>query len=156
MDLYDTKSRAAEAFVESIFRRAQFGVQPFRDPQSALRFGREDFSPSFSIVGRDGEPEPKLIVVKYRPAVEQFLALENKRRESSIFVLVRRFWPQLHFVIVTDHPEPGRSCFQAVASDSAPFVTADLADIAELKIFPHNVHDHEQLLLRLFGLLARG
>ena len=156
MDLYSTKSRIAEAFVESIFRRAQFDVRPY-SPASPFRIGHEDFSPNFG-VARNGTGEPVLVEVKYRPYVEQFLALENQRRESSIFVLARKHWPELYFVLVTDHPGPGRSCFQgiALAGAHAPFATVDLGALTELRIFPQNVGDHERLLLRLFGLLTQG
>lgn len=153
MDLYDTKSRIAEAFVESIFRRARFRVRPFA-AQPPLRIGHEDFSPSFS-VSRNGEDGELLVEVKYRPSVEQFIALENQRRDSSIFVLARRQWPKLYFVLVTDHPQPDRSCFQgiALAGAQAPYATVDLVGLSELHIFPHNIDDHERLLLRLLGLL---
>jgi hypothetical protein len=157
MDLYDTKSRISEAFVESIFRRARYRVTPIRGAQ-ALRIGREDFSPTFGISAQDESAEPDFLVgVKYRPSVDQFIALENQRRESSIYTLTRRQWPNLVFILVTDHPVPSRSCFQAVAfgnGSGRPQTTLDLVDLAELRIFPHNVADHERLLLRLFGLLS--
>jgi hypothetical protein len=156
MDLYDTKSRIAEAFVESIFRRARYRVIPVRSAQ-ALRMGREDFSPNFGIATDDSSEPEFLVEVKYRPSVDQFIALENQRRESSIYTLARRQWPNLVFVLVTDHPAPDRSCFQVVAfgnGSGRPQTTLDLVDLTELKIFPHNVEDHERLLLRLFGLLS--
>lgn len=157
MDLYDTKSRVAEAFVESVFRRARFHVRPHRGARPLLRIGHEDFSPNFA-VSRNGDDE-LLVEVKYRASIEQFLALETQRRDASIFVLARRYWPRLYFVLVTDHPRPGRSCFQAIAFAGAaapPFTTLDLVAIPELRIFPHNVDDHERLLLRLLGLLTRS
>lgn len=158
MDLYDTKSRAAEALVESIFRRAQYHVLPVRGAQG-LRIGHEDFSPTFGIA-RVRVTDPEFVVeVKYRPSVEQFIALENQRRDSSIYTLARRQWPNLVFVLVTDHPSPGRSCFQACAAGNGsgrPQTTVDLGSIDELRIFARNVEDHERLLLRLFGLLSRA
>lgn len=158
MDLYDTKSRAAEALVEAIFRRARYQVRPIRGAQG-LRIGHEDFSPTFGIARGEGT-EPEFVVeVKYRPSVEQFTALENQRRDSSIYTLARRQWPNLVFVLVTDHPEPGRSCFQACAHGNGsgkPQTTLDLVDLTDLRIFPQNVEDHERLLLRLFGLLSRS
>ncbi len=60
------------------------------------------------------------------------------------------------FVLVTDHPALNRSCFQAVAfgnGSGRAQTTLDLVQLGELGIFPHNVEDHERLLLRLFGLL---
>ena len=115
MDPYDTKSRIAEAFVESIFRRARYQVRPFQPTEFGLRFGREQFSPNFAASAAPN-PEPEILIeVKYRPSIDQFIALENQRRAASIFVLARRTWPTVHFLLVTDHPEPGRSCFQAIA-----------------------------------------
>src|SRR5437870_6411928 len=158
MDLYDTKSGIGEAFVEAIFRRARYQVRPFRGAEFALRFGREQFSPNFSASVPE-PPEPEFLVeVKYRPSVEQFLALENQRGQSSIFVLARRSWPTLYFVLVTDRPEPGRSCFQAIefTGSAMPFRTVDLVELHELKIYQQNVEEHEQLLLRVFGLLTKN
>ena len=155
MDLYDTKSRIAEAFVESIFRRARYRVTPVRGAQS-LRIGHEDFSPMFSVIPTGGG-EPHLVEAKYRPSVEQFNALENQRRDSSIYTLARRQWPNLVFILVTDHPADVRSCFQVAACGNGsgkPQTTLDLCQLAELRIFPHNVADHERLLLRCYGLLG--
>jgi hypothetical protein len=154
MDPYETKSRIAEAFVESIFRRARYRISPLKGA-AALRVGHEDFSPTFGIGPETGDSQ-YLVEAKYHPSVDQFTALENQRRDSSIYALARRQWPNLVFVLVTDHPSEGRSCFQAVTSGNGsgrPQATVDLAEVAELRIFPHNVADHERLLLRLFGLL---
>jgi hypothetical protein len=87
MDLLEAKSRIAGALVESIFRRARYRVTPIRGTQ-ALRIGHEDFSPSFGIATDDGEPK-YLVEVKYHPSVEQFTALENQRRDSSIYTIAR-------------------------------------------------------------------
>ena len=156
MDLYDTKSRIAEAFAESIFRRARYRVAPVRGIQP-LRIGHEDFTPTFTITPA-GASEPQYVVeAKYRPSVEQFTALENQRRDSSIYTVARRQWPNLVFILVTDHPADGRSCFQVVACGNGsgkPQTTLDLSELGELRIFPQNVADHERLLLRCFGLLG--
>jgi hypothetical protein len=156
VDLYDSKSRIAEAFVESIFRRARYQVMPIRGAQ-ALRIGHEDFSPTFGISSNGAAGPQFLVEAKYRPSVEQFTALENQRRDSSIYTLARKQWPNIVFVLVTDHPADGRSCFQ-VATDGngsgRPQTTLDLCQLTDLRIFPHNVADHERLLLRCFGLLG--
>jgi len=59
---------------------------------------------------------------------------------------------------VTDRPEPGRSCFQAIPlaawHPGEPFRTVDLVELKELRIFQHNVEDHEELIRRIFGLLS--
>lgn len=158
MDLLEAKSRIAEALAESIFRRAKYQVQPFRAGQIPLRFGREDFSPSFrACLDEDGGRE-LLIEVKYRPSIEQFISVENQRGERSICLMARRQWPSLYFVLVSDRPEPGRSCFQALSfgqlTPGAPFRTVDLDQLKELRIFRNNVEDHEELVRRIFGLLS--
>ena len=159
MDLLEAKSRIAEALVESIFRRARYEVTPFRANASPLRFGREDFSPDFRVsqASPDGDRD-FLVEVKYRPSVEQFISVENQRGERSIFLLARRQWPALYFILVTERPEPGRSCFQAVAFETLrtgePFRTVDLTEVKEFGLFPHNIEDHEELVRRIFALLT--
>jgi hypothetical protein len=160
MDLLEAKSRIAEALVESIFRRARYDVVPYRAPSSPLRFGREDFSPDFRVTqaGPDGGERDYLVEVKYRPSVDQFISVENQRGERSIFLLARRQWPALYFILVTERPEPGRSCFQAVAFETLrtgePFRTVDLTEVKEFGLFPHNIEDHEELVRRIFELLT--
>lgn len=158
MQLYEAKDRVAVALVESIFRRARYRVQPYRPEPAGLRFVREDFAPTFraTVVGDDGAERDFLIDVTYRPFLEQFVALENQRRASSIFILARRHWPQLRSVLVTDHPEPKRSCFQAVIIGdrcAESLRRVDLTEAAEFGIFPQNVGDHEELLRRIFAML---
>jgi hypothetical protein len=162
MDLLEARSRIAEALVESIFRRAQYEVQPFWDEQPPLRIGREDFSPDFraAIRSENGRPQELLVEVKYRPSIEQFVSVENQRGERSVFHMARRQWPALYFVLVTDRPEPGRSCFQAIAlgrlTTGEPFRTVDVHQLKELGIFRNNVEDHEELVRRIMGLLTSG
>lgn len=159
MDLLEAKSRIAEALVESIFRRARYAVSRFHSDQFPLRFGREDFSPDFhvSLDPSEGEPLEFLVEVKYRPHIDQFISVENQRGDRSVFLMARRQWPKLYFVLVTDHPEPGRSCFQAISfgdyTPGAPFKTVDLTDLKTLGIFRHNVEDHEALVASIFDLL---
>jgi hypothetical protein len=162
MDLQEAKSRISEALVESIFRRARYSVKPFRTDALPLRFGREDYSPDFRVSRRldDGSEKEALVEVKYRPSIEQFISVENQRGERSMFLHARKQWPALYFVLVTDRPDAGRSCFQVVSFASytpgAPFRTEDLVDLRELRIFKHNVEDHEELVRRIFGLLSGG
>jgi hypothetical protein len=160
MDLLEVKSRIAEALVESMFRRARYEVVPYRASASPLRMGREDFSPDFRLTQAeaDGGERDFLVEVKYRPSVEQFISVENQRGDRSIFLLARRQWPSLYFVLVTERPEPGRSCFQAVVFETLrtgePFRTVDLAEVKEFGLFAHNVEDHEELVRRIFALLT--
>lgn len=160
MDLLETKSRIAEALVESIFRRADYAITKFTQEAIPLRVGREDFSPDFRVTReqKQGKPWEFLIEVKYRPAIEQYLSVENQRGDKSVFLMARQKWPDLYFVFVSERPEPGRSCFQVVSLQSheagALFATVDLADWKELGVFRHNVEDHEELLRHIFALLT--
>jgi hypothetical protein len=159
MDLYETKDRIAVALAESIFRRARYQVQRAANEVTVRRFAREEFAPNFTvgIQGRDGVAREFPVDVTYRPFVEQFVALENQRRSASMMLLARRQWPGLRFVLVTDHPAPGRSCFQTVVfgpPGSEVLTTVNLADDEELAIFPHNVTDHEELLVRIVAMLS--
>lgn len=159
MDLYETKDRIAVALAESIFRRARYRVQQAADSIMIRRFAREEFAPNFSVhvQGRDGSEREFPVDVTYRPFIEQFVALENQRRAASMMILARRQWPGLRFVLVTDHPAPGRSCFQTIVfgpPGSEVLTTVNLSDDDELAIFPHNVADHEELLVRIFAMLS--
>lgn len=159
MDLLEAKSRIAEALVESIFRRARYEIRPWEPDQTPLRFGREDFSPDFSasLAGERGARQV-LVEVKYRPSIEQFLSVETQRGTRSVFVLARRQWPALYFVLVTDRPAAGRSCFQAIPLAALPpggaLRSVDLGQLKELRIFRNNIEDHEELVRRIFGLLS--
>jgi hypothetical protein len=160
MDLLEVKSRIAEALVESIFRRARYAVESYRGGVPPLRLGREDFSPDFSVKLRspNGRDQQALVEVKYRSSVDQFMSVENQRGERSVFVTARRTWPELCFVFVTDRPQEGRSCFQALSfldhPPEKPFETVDLVELDRFRIFPHNITDHEELLRRIYGLLV--
>ena len=161
MDLLEVKSRVAEALVESIFRRARYTVEPYHLEEALpLRVGREDFSPDFavSMPGRGEGEERWLLEVKYRSSVDQFISVENQRGERSVFSSARRQWPNLCFVFVTDRPQPGRSCFQALSFADhpigKPYDTVALADVERFGIFGHNIADHEELLRRIFVLLV--
>jgi hypothetical protein len=158
VDLLEAKSRIAEALVESIFRRARYEVAAYRPEQSPLRFGREDFSPDFRVSQRsDGEEHEYLLEVKYRPSAEQFISVENQRGDRSIFHMMRRQWPALYFVLVTERPDAGRSCFQAIVFENVrtgePFRTIDLLEVKEFGLFPHNLQDHEALARSIYGSL---
>jgi hypothetical protein len=157
MDLLEAKSRIAEALVESIFRRARYDVAPFKTDQSLLRFGREEFSPAFRVSQNvEGDQRTYQVGVKYRPSAEQFISVENQRGDRSIFQMMRRHWPTLCFVLVTERPEPGRSCFQAVPFETmrpGESRTVDLGEVKAFDLFPHNVEDHEELVRRIFGSL---
>lgn len=159
MDLLEAKSRIAEALVESIFRRARFDITPMRRQHSPLRFGREDFSPDFRISHRtdDGQDHEYVVGVKYRPSAEQFISVENQRGDRSLFHMMRRHWPTLYFILVTERPEAKRSCFQALPFETLrlgePFRTLDLIEMKEFGLFTQNLDDHEALTRSIFGSL---
>ncbi|MFQ5828104.1 MAG: hypothetical protein ACE5JD_02970 [Candidatus Methylomirabilia bacterium] len=160
MDLLEVKTRIAKALVESIFRRARYQVSQDRlDATPRLRFGRDNFSPDFEVrLDADGAHKEFQVVVKYRPHIDQFVSVESQRGERSIFHMGQRQWPSLCFVFVTDRPEAGRSCFQAVPiwtyDPGVPCRSVDLADVEELGIFPRNVGDHEELARGILGPLS--
>jgi hypothetical protein len=164
VDLLEIKGRISVALVESIFRRAGFALAPVVHPEMTPRHGREDLIPDFQArlpAAGDGSGElGRVVEVRYRPQVGQYLLIEAQRGPHSLFTVARRQWPGLLFVFVTDHPEPGRSCFQAVDHDfgagGSDGVSVDLHTHAGLRIFRQNVDEHETLLRRMFALLTGG
>jgi hypothetical protein len=164
VDLLEIKGRIAVALVESIFRRAGFSLQPAAPAAAPVRYGREDLGPDFRAARPAGDggrgPAGWPVEVRYRPQVGQYLAIETQRGLHSVFTVAKRQWPDLVFVFVTDHPEPGRSCFQAV--DLGPWTgggavaALDLHAHETLRIYPQNVAEHEALLRRMFALLVGG
>jgi hypothetical protein len=164
VDLLEIKGRIAVALVESIFRRAGFALAPPIPVETSPRQGREDLVPDFQATPpspADGPaPAASVVEVRYRSQVAQYLLIEAQRGPHSLFTVAKKQWPSLVFVFVTDHPEPGRSCFQVV--DLGPWavggsVTAlDLHAHATLRIFRQNVEEHEVLLRRMFTLLTGG
>src|SRR5262245_928841 len=144
------------ALVESIFRRARYQVNVLVPERTRFRFVRDDIVPRLSINVSDGNGGEREVPmgVAYKPFVEAFIALENQRRDSSLFAIARRRCPMLQLILITDHPAPGRSCFQALATDPEGLRTVDLASLIQLKLFAHNIADHEMLLRRIFSLLS--
>ena len=164
MDLLEIKGRIAVALVESIFRRAGFALAPVVHPEVSPRHGREDLIPDFQVIlpaPADGAAgPPRAVEVRYRPQVGQYLLIESQRGPHSLFTVARRQWPGLLFVFVTDHPKPGRSCFQVVDLESgaggSDATSVDLHAHDGLRIFRQNVDEHETLLRRMFALLTGG
>ena len=157
MDLFDTKTRVAKALVEGIFRRARYDIQPYRNETPPMRIGREDLSPDFAVCRGAPAGGNFLLEVKYRTSVDQFVTMEMQRGDRSTVAMARRQWPTLRFILVTDRPEAGRSCFQTLDPDHVAgerIRTVDLASVSELAIFDNNIEDHEQLLRRIFALLT--
>jgi hypothetical protein len=164
VDLLEIKGRISVALVESIFRRAGFTLTPPVTVETTQRLGREDLIPDFQAtlpaVGGGPAYEGRVVEVRYRPQVGQYLLIEAQRGSHSLFTVAKRHWPSLVFVFVTDHPEAGRSCFQVVDLGTwaaGGTVTAlDLHSHDALRIFRQNVEEHEALLRRMFALLTGG
>lgn len=164
MDVNGLKGRIAEALVEGILRRAGYQVALVgRESrvQHLLKVGRDEFLPDL-LVWKPAEhtdsawPLHRLVgvEVKYRSDVGNYL----RRHFSAEFSEVVARWPDLYFVFVTDHPESGRSCFQAINprqySSREPTTTIDLAKVSELDIYEGNVEEHGNLVKLIFPLLA--
>jgi hypothetical protein len=150
--------------VEAIFRRAGFTVTPLDQPREAPpHLGRGDL-PDFAVQRAGGDlaaaAPPQLIEVRYRIDLPHYLAIEAQRGPRSVFALARRHWPELTFVFVTDHPAPGRACFQALSlADWAPAGGPQAVDLFAhpgFLIYRQNVEEHESLMRRMFALLASG
>jgi hypothetical protein len=163
MDLLDIKARIAQALVESVFRRAGFTLTAVGPRESTARVGREELVPDFFAVRAPPEGKPpdqpaRLVEVRYRPQIAQYVAIEDQRGPQSIFAYAKRQWPGLMFVFVTDHPEPGRSTFQILDlepwSPGEPVRITDLFAHAGLDIYRQNVAEHEELARRIFALLT--
>jgi hypothetical protein len=163
MDLLDIKARIAQAMVESVFRRAGFTLTPVGPRESPSRLGREELVPDFFAVrvppeGKPPEQPARLVEVRYRPQVAQYVAIEDQRGVQSIFAYAKRQWPGLMFVFVTDRPEPGRSAFQVFDlepwSPGEPVASIDLFAHTGLDIYRQNVAEHEELARRIFALLT--
>lgn len=111
------KGRIAEALVEGMFMRAGYDVsRTGRESQLPRLFktGRDEYLPDFMIrkaVERPGSDRPLHqlipIEVKYRYDIRRFLTVEA----AEFFDFAKR-WSGLYLVLVTDNPEPGRSCFR--------------------------------------------
>jgi len=162
--LRSLKGRIGEAFVESILRRAGYKVSRIgreSQVQQMLRTGISEFLPDFLIwkqvdrTGGDASLNRVLSVeVKYRYDIPDFL-----QRYGGEFLLdVAEQWPDLYVILVTDNPEPKRSCFQAIDlrgyRPDAPLTTADLHDLPVLDIYRSTVEEYEGLVKQVFSLLG--
>ena len=157
MDVAEAKDRIAMALVESVFRRARYQVTAMLPERARYRFVRDDIVPRLSIhvLDQGGVEREVPMGIAYKPFIEAFIALESQRRDSSLFAIARRRCPTLQLILVTDHPAPGRSCFQTMAPAGPDGLrTVDLISLTQLRLFPHNIADHETLLRRIFSLLS--
>lgn len=159
---YHLKGRIAEALVEGMLMRAGYAVtRAGRESQMPrlLKTGKDEFLPDFMItrpVERPGSDRPLHwlipIEVKYRHDIAEFW-----RRETPDFFEAAKRWPGLWLVLVTDRPENGRSCFQALAgADHAAKTTIDLENVALFDIYASTVNEYSHLARKLFALLAES
>ena len=160
------KGRIAEAFVESIFRRAGYRVsRTGRDspPLHAVKLGVHEFVPDFFVHKPTGEtPAGRArhrlipIEVRYEARVEDFLVGQADGWVSTL----RARWPELCIVFVTDHPASGRSCFQvldvAVASTGEPLATVDLHYVHDFDVYLTTAQEYEALVRQIYPLLRLG
>lgn len=124
-----------------------------------LKTGKDEFLPDFMIrrpVERPDADRPLHalipVEVKYRADVGRFW-----RREAADFFEAAKRWPDLWLVLVTDRPEPGQSCFQALqGADHEATSTTDLERVAVLDIYPSTVVEYSHLARKLFALLAES
>lgn len=165
-EIESLKGRIAEAFVETIFRRAGYRVsRAGRESQfqRLVKIGAEEFLPDFLLhkpagATPAGRPLHRLIPVevKYRASVEEFL---RSHGDELLARLVEQ-WPELCVVFVTDHPASERSCFQvldvAAARPGAPLTTVDLHYAHDFDIYLTTVQEYEGLVKQIFPLLRLG
>lgn len=158
------KGRMAEALVEAVFKRAKYTVARVgRETQipALVRTGHSEFMPDF-VVWRALD-EPSLghhsyrllaVEVKYRADLADYLRRDSPSRSAE----VAQQWPELYEILVTDRPECGRSCFQAVHVSGlpavAPPVTLDLHLVPGLDIYRRTVEEYEGLVREIFPILG--
>jgi hypothetical protein len=164
-DRLNLKGRVGEALVENILRRAGYKVARLgreSQVQHMLRTGISEFLPDF-LVWKSVDPGKGSVAslnrvlsveVKYRHSVPEYL----QRFGAAFLAEVAEQWPDLYVVIVTDDPEPSRSCFQALDlrgyDPSAPAATRDLYEVPELDIYRTTVAEYEELVKQIFSLLG--
>jgi hypothetical protein len=163
-DRLNLKGRIGEALVENILRRAGYKVARIgreSQVQHMLKTGISEFLPDFlvwkPVQSPNGSPSLNRVLsveVKYRHNVPEYL----ERFGAAFLSDVAEQWPDLYVVIVTDHPEPSRSCFQALDlrgyDPISPPATRDLHEIPELDIYRTTVAEYEELVKQIFSLLG--
>jgi len=161
-DIDRLKGRMSEALVEGIFKRAQYTVaRVARETQvsALMRTGRG--VPEFVVWKALDDPSLGqrsyrllAIEVKYCVSPEDCLRRETAARSPEVTLQ----WPELYEILVTDRPEPGRSCFQAVhvsvLPPAAPPSTLDLHLAPGLDIFRRTVEEYEGLVREVFPIIG--
>jgi hypothetical protein len=160
------KGRIAEAFVESIFRRAGYRVSRAGragPPSQPVKLGADEFLPDFYLHKPAGEtPAGRTrhrripIEVRYEARVEDFLG----SHDDALAAALRTHWPELCLVFVTDHPATGRSCFQvlemAAVRQGTPLGTVDLHYVHDFDVYLTTAQEYEALVRQIFPLVRLG
>ena len=158
------KGHMAEALVEGIFKRARYTVARVgRETQmpTLMRTGHAEFVPDFVVwraldaPSRDHHSYRLLALeVKYRADLEEYLRRDSPSRSPAVV----QQWPELYEIVVTDRPEGGRSCFQAIHGSSllegTTPVTIDLHLVPGLDIYRRTVEEYEGLVREIFPILG--
>lgn len=158
MKLDNLKGGVAEAFVEDILVQAGYWVaRGGRESQlqRLMKKGSDD-SPDFLACKSHLTPTPALhrliaVEVKYRCDIGKFLRHEGLRVCSR---LADQQWPEAYLIVVTDRPDSGKSCFQAIdlqvyVPGTEP-ITVDLNQVSALDVFETTVKKYENLLKQMF------
>ena len=156
------KGRMAEALVEGIFKRAQYMVaRVARETQVSALMRTGQAVPDFVVWKALDEPSLGhrsylllAIEVKYCANLDDHLRREAPVRSPEVALQ----WPELYEILVTDLPELGRSCFQAVhvsiLPPAAPPSTLDLHLVPGLDIYRRTVEEYEGLVREVFPLIG--
>jgi hypothetical protein len=161
-DITLLKGRMSEALVEGIFKRAQYMVaRVARETQVSALMRTGQSVPDFVVWKSLDEPSLGhrsylllAIDVKYCATVEDHLGRAKPARSPEVALQ----WPELYEILVTDRPEVGRSCFQAVHVSILPPATPpsalDLHRVPGLDIFRRTVEEYEGLVREVFPLIG--
>jgi hypothetical protein len=161
-DINLLKGRMSEALVEGIFKRAQYMVaRVARETQVSALMRTGQNVPDFVVWKALDEPSLGhrsylllAIEVKYCANLDDHLRRETPARSPEVALQ----WPQLYEILVTDRPELGRSCFQAIhVSILPPAVapgTVDLHLVPGLDIYSRTVEEYEGLVREVFPLIG--
>src|SRR6185503_6396843 len=161
-DVNQLKGRMAEALVEGIFKRAQYMVaRVARETKVSALMRTGQSVPDFVVWKALDEPSPGhrsylllAIEVKYCPNLDDYLRREMPARSPEVALQ----WPELYEILVTDRPELGRSCFQAVhvsiLPPAAPPSSLDLHLVPGLDIYRRTVEEYEGLVREVFPIIG--
>jgi hypothetical protein len=161
-DINLLKGRMSEALVEGIFKRAEYMVaRVARETQVSALMRTGQTVPDFVVWKALDEPSLGhrsylllAIEVKYCANLDDHLRRETPARSPEVALQ----WPELYEILVTDRPELGRSCFQAIhvsilPPDAEPS-TLDLHLVPGLDIYRRTVEEYEGLVREVFPLIG--